>query len=529
MPSPIASQPVFSSHLPHHSPQPLATEPDDIHAQLGHLIEPCFVVQRDRQMGFTPQLAAGETPLCFAPALPPEQLGDAAFRSAHGVRYAYMAGAMANGIASAEMVIALGEAGYLGSFGSAGLSPQHVEAAIAQIQTALPQGPYAFNLIHSPAEPDLERQIVDLYIQRGVTTVEASAFLALTPEIVRYRTRGLTLDARGQVQINHRVIAKLSRLEVAQQFLEPAPAKLLKDLVEKGEITAQQAALAAHVPMADDITVEANSGGHTDNRALVCLFPSVVALRNQIQQQHRYATAVRIGAAGGLGTPDAVLAAFAMGASYVVTGSVNQACLEAGTSTATKQLLAQANMTDVMMAPAADMFEMGVKVQLLKRGTLYPMKSQKLYDLYQRHNSIDSIEPVEKEKLEQQVFGKSLETVWQETVAYFSERDPSQIERAQAQPKRKMALIFRWYLGLSSRWSIQGDPKRKTDYQIWCGPAMGSFNHWVKGTYLADPSARRVVDVAHHLMTGAAYRYRLQHLKMQGLQLPAAYVHYFPR
>ena len=507
---------------------PAPTAPDPVQTQLSCLEKPCYVVQRDQQICFTHQLAAGEVPLCSAPALPPEQLGDAAFKTAHGVRYAYMAGAMANGISSAEMVIALGQAGLLSSFGAAGLVPRQIEAAIARIQTALPQGPYAFNLIHSPSEIALERSAVDLYLKHGVHTVEASAFLSLTPDLVRYRVSGLTLSATGQVQCQHRIIAKLSRLEVAQQFLQPAPAKLLQPLVAQGAITAQQAALAAQVPMADDITVEADSGGHTDNRALVCLLPAVITLRDRVQQQYGYRRRVRIGAAGGIGTPDSALAAFAMGASYIVTGSINQACLESGTSAHTKQLLAQADMADVIMAPSADMFEMGVSVQLLKRGTLFPMRAQKLYDLYQRHESIDDIDPAEREKLEKQIFGKPLETVWQETVAYFSQRDPDQIVRARDHPKRKMALIFRWYLGLSSQWSIQGDPKRKLDCQIWCGPAMGAFNSWVKGTYLEQPAARRVVEVATHLMVGAAYRYRLQHLQWQGLQLPSTYSVYRP-
>ena len=37
---------------------------------------------------------------------------------------------MANAIASEEMVIALGKAGFMGSFGAAGISPARLEAAI---------------------------------------------------------------------------------------------------------------------------------------------------------------------------------------------------------------------------------------------------------------------------------------------------------------------------------------------------------------------------------------------------------------
>src|SRR5438552_1506171 len=59
-----------------------------------------------------------------------------------------------------------------------------------------------------------------------------------------------------------------------------------------------------------------------------------------------------------------------------------------------------------------------------------------------------------------------------------------------------MALTFRWYLGLSSRWANAGEPTRQVDYQVWCGPAMGAFNEWAKGSFLERPEKRRVVTVA---------------------------------
>jgi PfaD family protein len=217
-----------------------------------------------------------------------------------------------------------------------------------------------------------------------------------------------------------------------------------------------------------------------------------------------------------------------MGAAYVVTGSVNQGCVEAGASDHTKKLLAQADTADIMMAPSADMFEMGVKVQLLKKGTLFPMRAQKLFDIYQAYDSIDAIPRPEREKLERQVFRKPLEDVWSETVAYFAERDPEQISRAESKPRRKMALIFRWYLGLSSRWSNTGEAGREMDYQIWCGPSMGAFNDWVRGSYLEEPANRRVVDIAHHLMRGTALLYRAQSLHIQGVHMPPQYSIYQP-
>ena len=185
-------------------------------------------------------------------------------------------------------------------------------------------------------------------------------------------------------------------------------------------------------------------------------------------------------------------------------------------------------MTDVGMAPSADMFEMGVKVQVLKRGTMFAMRAQKLYDLYSRYASLEEIPSEEREKLETQVFKKSLETVWDETVQFFMERDPIQVERANKNPKDKMALVFRWYLGLSSRWSNSGVKGREMDYQVWCGPSMGAFNNWTQGTYLAEPANRRVVDVAHQILTGCAYLSRLRMLGLQGLRFSPNLERYIP-
>jgi trans-AT polyketide synthase, acyltransferase and oxidoreductase domains len=514
----------------------IAFDPAGMKLKLQSLNQPCYAVSAGGQFGLThridfPESASLSEPMELLGHVPPltiQQLGDPSFCACYGVNYAYVAGAMAGGIASEELVIALGKAGILSSFGAGGLSPARVEAAIQKIQAALPNGPYMFNLLHNPAEPAMERGAVDLYLRYGVRAVEASAFLDLTPNIVYYRVAGLELDASQQIVAKNKVIAKISRREVATKFLQPPPVKILKELVQQQLITELQANLAEKMPMADDLTVEADSGGHTDNRPLVCLLPSIIELRDSLQAKYHYAYPVRVGAAGGIGTPISALAAYVMGAAYVVTGSINQACIEAGTSTHAKKLLAQAEMPDVMMAPAADMFEMGVKLQVLKKGTLFPLRAQKLFELYKTYNSIAEIPAAERQKLEQQVFHRDLDSVWQETTTYLASRNPEKLAKAENNPKLKMALIFRWYLGLSSRWSNAGEPGREMDYQIWCGPAMGSFNDWVRGSYLAEPSQRQVVDVALQILTGAAFLYRAQSLKMQGLNLPESCHQYSP-
>ena len=477
----------------------------------------------------TPVSSASPSVLDDAPFFKLQDLGDPAFRGFHGLKYNYAAGAMANGIGSVEIVAAMGRAGMLGFFGAAGLPLARVEAAVERLQSELGATPHGFNLIHSPNEPDLEAAVADLYLRKDVRLVEASAYLDLTLPIVRYRTRGVRRGPKGEAVALNRVVAKISRVEVATKFLSPAPETFLRELVARRELTEEQAALAAELPVAEDLTAEADSGGHTDNRPLVTLLPTMLSLRDRLQDKFRYARAPRVGAAGGVSTPHAAAAAYLMGAAYVLTGSINQACVESGSSDVVRRMLAEAGQADVAMAPAADMFEMGVKVQILKRGTMFAMRASKLYELYRSCDSIEAIPAPARAALERDVFRAPLEDVWAQTRAFFLERDPAQVERAERDGKHKMALVFRWYLGLSSRWANAGEPSRQLDYQIWCGPAMGAFNEWVKGTFLEDPRERRVVTVALNILAGAAALTRAHFLRGQGRPVDPAAARMVPR
>ena len=464
------------------------------------------------------------------PPLYPEWLGDRAFTEAHGLRFPYVAGEMARGIATPAMVIAAARAGMLGFLGTGGLSPARVEAMLAETDSALSRDglPWGANLLHTPSDPAWEETVTDLYLRHGVERVSASAFMALTPSVVRYAARGLG-EHNGQVVRRHRLFAKVSRPEVARMFLSPAPGAILSDLVAKGQLTESEANLALRVPVAEDLTVEADSGGHTDNRPLVALMPVIRALADREAARFGYERAVRVGAGGGLGTPGAVAAAFQLGAAYAVVGSVHQMALESGLSPAGRELLAQAGIADFGMAPAADMFELGVKVQVLTRGTLFRQRAELLYRLYESADSLEAIAPSVRERLERELFRAPLESVWQETRLYMQERAPKEVERAAQDPRHRMALVFRSYLGRSSQWAVVGDPDRVRDYQIWAGPAIAAFNDWVRGSFLEDPAQRGLVQIALNLLEGAAVASRAQALRSHGVAVPASAAWFRPR
>jgi len=505
--------------------------------QLIHRVRDTVEVTRDGKSGAMGLRRAGSpaekdcTVTGVMPPLYPEWLGDRSFVEVHGVRFPYVAGELATGIATARMVIAAARGGFLGFFGAAGLDLGRVERGISEISAALdgPGLPWGSNLIHTPSEAGMEDAVADLYIRRDVRRVSASAFLALTPAVVRVAASGLHADASGRVHRQRFIFAKISRPETASQFLSPAPAGILDSLVSKGLITRDEAELASRIPVAEDITVEADSGGHTDNRPLVCLLPLILDLRNRIAARFNYMRPVRVGAAGGIGTPGSVAAAFSLGAAYVLTGSINQSSVEAGTSQTVKTMLAKAEIADVMMAPAADMFELGVKVQVLKRGTMFAVRAAQLYRIYSEYSSLNAIPVDLRRQIEREIFCAPMDDIWADCARFWQERDASQVAKGRKDERHRMALVFRWYLGNGSRWAIGGDTGRTLDYQIWCGPAMGAFNAWTRDSFLADPPNRGVVQIGLNLMEGGAAITRAQQARTFGVAVPPDAFSFRPR
>jgi PfaD family protein len=486
-----------------------------------------------RGVGLDGELAldpAGWPVLAHLPPMFPEWLGDRGFTEMHEVRFPYVVGAMAGGIATPRMVRAAAEAGFLAFFGAAGLDLERVERALDALEDLSQRGlAWGSNLIHSPSEPALEAAVVDLYLRRGVKRVSASAYMDLTPALVRFAASGLAERPDGSIHRERHVFAKISRPEVAARFLAPPPDALLERLVREGALERDEARLARHLPIAEDVTVEADSGGHTDNQALAALFPTIARLRDRALDEHRFPRPIRVGAAGGLGTPAAVASAFGLGAAYVLTGSVNQACTESGLAASGRELLARAELPDVTMAPAADMFEMGVEVQVLKRGTMFASRGHLLRTLYRAHPSLEAIPADARARIERSCFRKPLEEAWADTRAYWLRRDPREVARAEEDPKHKMALLFRAYLGQASRWAIDGRAERVVDFQIWCGPAMGAFNDWARGSFLEPPSQRTVAQVGLNLLEGAAVITRAHQLRAFGVPVPPAAFDFAPR
>lgn len=428
-------------------------------------------------------------------------LGSRAFCEAFALQYPYVTGAMYKGIASADLVIRMAGAGMLGFFGAGGLSLETVESEIQRIRAAVPKdAPFGVNFISHLQRPHLEEALTDCLLRNAVKIIEASAFMEVTPALVRYRAKGLSQTGH-RIQVENRIIAKVSRPDVAAQFFAPASERLLEKMLLAGQITPDEAELLRQVPMADAVTAESDSGGHTDQGMPFTLIPSILKVRDAAEERFPNFGPLFVGAGGGIGTPEAAAASFVLGADYLVTGSINQCSVEAGTSAAVKDLLADMNVYDTTYAPSGAMFELGSKVQVLKKGLFFPSRAEKLVNLYHQHENLEAIDAKIAQQIQERYFKRSFADILVELQGSASDEEKDRLQRM---GKYRMAQTFRCYFSDATRWALSGDMDHKVDFQIHCGPAQGAFNQWVMGSDL-QPWRQRHVDVmAQRLMDETA-------------------------
>ncbi|WP_055546113.1 ACP S-malonyltransferase [Streptomyces kanamyceticus] len=405
----------------------------------------------------------------------PDALGAGTFCERYGLRYAYLAGSMYGGVSGPGLLTRLAKAGGMGFLGTGGLSLPEIETGLDAVRADLgADGAYGANLLHQHADPERESALVDLFLRKGVRTIEASGFLRITPALVKYRLSGA------------RVLAKVSSTDMAAAFLAPAPRPIVQALIDSGQVSERDAARFADLPLADDLCVEIGSGWYDAVGSIATLLPAVIRLRDAASGA---GPRVHVGAAGGIGSPEAAAAAFLLGAEFVLTGSINQCTPEANTSTAVKGLLQELDVHDVALAPAPEMFELGVRAQVVKRGVFLPARAGKLHELWRRHDSLDDIDAPTRRQIEE----KFLRGPLHEAAA-----------GAGGDAKRRMADAFRSYLDRGFELALRGEPGRTVDYLIYCGPAMGAFNSWVRGTALEPWHSRHVDTIAEQLMSETA-------------------------
>ncbi|WP_244933313.1 acyltransferase domain-containing protein [Micromonospora tulbaghiae] len=403
-----------------------------------------------------PGPASGPPP---AAASRPRPAGSSGLRADYGIRYACLAGSSPFGVTSPAFLRRLSGAGLLGFFGAQGLTLPEIRAALAELRDVRRYG------VAWPSGGD-ERALCDLYLAHDVRHVEVTGPLAVvSPQLVRFRHG----DGPRQVMV------RAPDLATAVRFLRPADPATVRALAAAGHLDGASAGAVAREAVATDVAVE------RDAHALV---PALVALRG------REAPGARIGVAG-VGTPAAVAAAFALGADFVVTTTVNQCTVEAATSDAAKDLLAALDVTDVREAPDPDLFELGARSPVAHRGTLFAARAEELYRMFLRYDRLADVGPRRLAELERTHFGRPLDEV------------RADLGVAGRDDRGVLASVCAAYCREATAAALRGTPGQRLNYRVPASTDVGAFNRLVAAEPLADWRARHAELVTERLLSEA--------------------------
>ncbi len=430
---------------------------------------------------------------------PAVNLGSVDFIADHRLKYPYVAGSMCQGIAGAQLVTRMAAAGFLAFIGTAGLNLKEVEQTLLACLNELGQGvSFGLNVHHTPGDLSFQQGLVDLCLQHAVPCIELAGFDHIPLELVKYRAQGLSQNG-DQLQRSNKILVKTAKAETAALFMQAAPLHMLNQLLADDSISTAQHELAQQVAMADDICVCGDSAWKTEQASTLVKLPEIIRLRDQHNPALRHN--IRVGSAGGLGTPEAIAAVFMLGADFVLTGSINQCTVEAQVSDQVKDLLVSINSEDTCHVPDGELFESGARAQVLRKGSYFPARAQKLYDLYRAKNGLHELSAQEQQQLEQHFFKRSLTSVYQE---FKDTADSTDIQKANSNNKYQMATVFRRYFQQANQLAVNDHAQVLDNCQIYCGPALGAFNRWAADGPFASWRDRHVDAIALSLLQAAA-------------------------
>jgi trans-AT polyketide synthase/acyltransferase/oxidoreductase domain-containing protein len=427
-------------------------------------------------------------------------IGNAEFSKKYRTKYNYAVGGMGHGISGVDFVVKSCNEGILSFLGANCVDLDVIGSMIDQVKHKINSDTlFGVNITENYFEPQNTKDLINLCTEKGVRVIEASNFMTVTKELVRYKISGIGLDAEGSVTGNA-IIAKVSNTNVAREFLKPPSDSILNELLNEKAITKDEFDIAGKIPVADDVCIVGDCAYETEKGNLLTMLPEVLDVAEKIYKENLLVAKSRIGAAGSIGSGRTILALHYMGAEFFMTGSVNECTKEADIPDDVKDMLVKTNVNDFTYAPSENMFELNRFVQVLKKGVFFPSRANMLKSVYDTVNSIDDISGEIKLYIEDKLLQCGFDN-------YFAKikLTENQIKLANSNSKYKMAIIFKQYLHEASDKALFSKDRDKdvVDFQVYCGTAIGTANERLKDSKINDWKMRNTANIAEVLMQDA--------------------------
>lgn len=430
------------------------------------------------------------------------KLGNIHFMERYKTKYPYVAGPMHKGISGYDFIKRLADRDIIGFVGTGGLALHEVEALVVQLQKDSIRN-YGVSVNFDLADPNYEKELIELLIRENINLLHVSGYFNVTESLVLYKLKGIKKLDNGRIICPNRILLKTSRPEIAQAFMEPASDDMLKKLKEEGKITEEQALLAKKIPVADDVCVMSAAAHKTGMIPLKSLLPQIIHQRNAAYQKYGYEEEIFVGAAGAIGDSASALDAFLLGADFIMTGSINVCTAEAHVSKWVKEKLQKVEIQDTEIIPCSNVYEIGIKMQVLKKGMFFASRALKLYEIYNRITKIEDIESNLLVQIQEKYLGKALEEIYNQMKDNLSSM---QRRRAESDSKYKFGLIIQWYYDLSAECAIQCEDGNNMNCMIPLSSAMGRLNEELKNTVREKWEDRHPDELCKMIMSEAEDR-----------------------
>lgn len=415
------------------------------------------------------------------------------FCKRYGLFYPYVAGSMGNGISAANLVVRMAQKHLLAFIGTNGSFYDTIASTVREVRNALTKK-QLFGIGLCPGEK--EKKLIELCLAEEIPVIECASYINVSKELVYYKIKGMKKLENGEVFFQNRILVKLSRPEVLRNFISPVPTRLIEELYAEGRITMHEAQLIKNHPTADDVCILTDPAGQTEQYSMISALPTMLEIRDEFKKKYDYSEYIHIGTGGEIGTPKAIAAAFLLGAEFVLTGSINQCTVEAQTSELVKDMLQKVEIQDTNIVMANDFSGLSIKANVLRKGTLYCARANKLYELYRTYNRLEEISPQEREHIENNYFKTSFSEI-------LGEMEDDNDTKTITSNKAQLMKVLRWYEKNACKWAIEGNKENKVNFLIYTSRSIGAFNNWVKWTELESWRNRHVDEIAIKLMKDA--------------------------
>ncbi|WP_459480607.1 ACP S-malonyltransferase [Clostridium saccharoperbutylacetonicum] len=420
------------------------------------------------------------------------------FTGEYKVKYPYVIGGIERGISSKEMIVKSGTEKILSFLGTKKMDLDEIEESIIYIKDRLTEGePFGINITYDYFNSEISEKIINLCLKYNVKNIEVSGYTNIPNCVIRYKLEGIKRK-NGSLVCENRVFYNTARLNI-EELLKPISESTVKNL-SRERINYEDVSIFRNISIIDGLTIKCDGNSNNNGFNILNILPVAVRVKNKVLEKFKYMNKIYIGVGGGIGNPEALAVSFMLGADYVVTDSINQCSIEANCSELVKDLLEQVGFEDTIYVPDAERFEIGGKVQVLKKGVMFPSRANKLYELYRQYDSYYEIDEKLRSQVEKKFFMKSFEEYYDECKKGLSAEEINIIEKDE---KKKMAVVFKRYLTESSLLAQKGVDEQRMNFQIYCSPAIGVFNNYVKDSELKDWRKRSVTKIAEVLMNDA--------------------------